>query len=197
MVLPASLFVASVSNQLIELFTGGGSYLSGSGPLEIIGIFYFFPATQLVAYSVLQATGKTNVVLTVGAITAVTGVAASLILIPFLKLNGAALSTSIVGLIGSSSSMYFAREYAGRLHNKDNLYFYAKSIIASGVPFGALYVLSSLFHSHGLLTLFPYFAIGALIYIIMLRALRIVNEEDRTYLEHLLGKRARRILSYI
>ncbi len=196
-VLPASFFVAAVSNQLVSLSTGGGGYLQGSAPLAIIGIFYLFPAMQLVVYSVLQATGKTNQVLVVGGASAATGVAASLLLVPTLKLDGAALSTSLVGLVGTVVAMYFAREYLGQVIDKRNLLFYGKSLVASVIPLVVLYFLSKLYFSHGLLTLIPYFLIGALLYLGLLKVLKLLSDEDRSYLEHLLPRRAKRILSYV
>ena len=196
-VLPASFFVAAVSNQLVSLFTGGGGYLEGSAPLAIIGIFYLFPAMQLVVYSVLQATGKTNQVLVVGGVSAATGVAASLLLVPTLKLDGAALSTSLVGLVGTVVAMYFAKEYLGQVTDRKNLMFYGKSLVASAIPLVVLYFLSRLYFSHGLLTLIPYFLIGALLYLGLLKVFKLLSDEDRSYLEHLLPRKAKRILSYI
>ena len=194
-VLPASLFVAAVSSQLLILYTNDGNYLAGSGALEIIAGFYIFPSMQIVLYSVLQAIGKTKQVLIVGGATAATGILASVTLVPIFGLDGAALSTSIIGLIGTVVAMYLAREYTGLL--RDSTAFYSKAVFASVTPFIVLYLLSTYYFSHGLLSLIPDFAIGFLSYAALIKSLKLLSEEDRGYLVHLVpGKRAKRLLNH-
>ncbi|MHB8567852.1 MAG: oligosaccharide flippase family protein [Nitrososphaerales archaeon] len=196
LVLPASLLVASVSNQVLILFTGGGKYLSGSGSLEIIATFYLFPAIQLVIYSVLQATGRTKQVLIVGGVTAITGVGASLVLVPVLGLDGAAISTVLVGLFGAIVAVYLARDYLGKTLSRTQSTFYSKAIISSAIPFAIILALST-FLSDGVLSLFPYLLLGLLVYLGLVKAFGILNEEDRGYLTHVLPGRLKRILGYI
>ena len=59
LVLPASMLVAALSNQLIEFFSGGGAYLAGSFSLELIALFYLFVALQTILVVLFMAIGKT------------------------------------------------------------------------------------------------------------------------------------------
>lgn len=134
--------------------------------------------------------------LIVGGATATTGILASLTLVPIFGLEGAALSTSIIGMIGTVVALYLAREYASLVLLKESAVFYSKAIISSISPFIVLYLLSTYYFSHGLFSLIPDFVIGAVLYIGLIKVLKILSEEDRGYLVHLIpGKRAKQLLS--
>ncbi len=191
--LPASLLLAALAPQLLSLFSGGGAYLSAIGPLEIISATYIFYGVQLMVYSILQAIGHTVQALIAGIAAAVADVGFALLLIPGFGMNGGASSRALETLMGTIVSLYFVRQYLGKL---DSLAFYAKGIVASVVPFAAVYALSA-FVSVRTLTLIPYSIIYAGLFLLCIKGLKVLNEEDRGFIAHLLPQSFKRLLQYL
>jgi O-antigen/teichoic acid export membrane protein len=180
-VLPASFFAAAVAAQLFGLFSGGGVYSAGVPFLLLITLFYSFTAVQSSAVFVLQGVGKVREVLAVGVAAAGTDIALSVSLVPRLGLAGAADSRVTVMVVGCALSLYFLRGYLPRV----NYPFLGKALVASAVPALAVYLLSALV-SDRVLTLVPYAAVGGAAFVACARGLRLLSDEDRAYLGHLL-----------
>jgi O-antigen/teichoic acid export membrane protein len=191
--LPASFMIAALAPQLITLFAGKASYLVGVGPLDIIAFLYVFAALYSVAVFLLQAVGKTTQVLVAGAVTAAVDVGLSLLLVPMFGLDGAAVSRVAVALIGTFVGLYYSRKYLGSF---DSAKFYLKCLVCAVVPFSASYVLTT-YVSSGLLTLVPYGIISILLFIACLKGLRVLTEQDKGFISHLLPSFAKGILKHI
>jgi O-antigen/teichoic acid export membrane protein len=191
-VLPASLLIAALSRQLIILFSGGGQgYLAGAGSLEVISAFYAFVGIQTVIYCLLQAMGKTIQALSICAVTTITDFAVAIVLVPSYGILGAAIARDIAAAIGMFAALYVGREYIeSRL---DTVGFYLKATIVSAAPFVLVWILSNYF-SWRLLTIVPYTAVGGVTFVLCLRALHVLNREDKTFFAHALPSFARKIL---
>jgi O-antigen/teichoic acid export membrane protein len=181
-ILPASLFAAAVASQLFDLFSGGGAYAQGIPYLQLITIFYFFYAVQSVAIFILQAVGKTREVLIVGIITALGEIGLSLSLVPGFGLAGAAASRVTIMAAGCALSLYFLRSY---LKGSTRYSFLAKALLSSVVTAASVLALST-FVSNRVLSLLPYSVIGVLLYLGCARVLKLFNDEDRSFVVHLL-----------
>ena len=190
--LPASLLMAGLSGQLLSLFSGGGSYLSATGALEIIAITYFFFGLQSILYSILQATGHSVQALVSGIGAAIADIGLALLLVPSFGMLGGAGSRSLEALIGIIVSIYFVRHY---LRNLDSYAFYLKGIIASVIPFTLVFLLSD-FVSSRTLTLIPYSIIGFVTFLVCIRAMKLLTEEDRIFLAHVIPRRLDKFLHY-
>ncbi|MDE1854298.1 MAG: oligosaccharide flippase family protein [Thaumarchaeota archaeon] len=180
--LPASLFAAAMAPQLFDLFSGGGNYSQGIPYLQLITLFYVFTAIQTIAIAILQGVSRTRQVLVVGAVTALGEVALSVSLVPTLGLAGAAISRVVIFLVGCSLSLYFIRQY---LPKPVDVAFYAKALVASGGLALAVYI-PSVMISNRVLTLVPYTVLGIGLYLVLAKLLKLLNDEDRLYLAHLL-----------
>lgn len=192
-ILPASFVLAGLSQQLLTLFSGGGSYLGGVAPMELIAFFYVFVALQGIAIYLLQAVGRTKQAMVAGIASAGVDISFSLLLVPELGLVGAALSKIATAVVGLAVAVYYSREYVRKL---DNLGFYVKCVISSAVPFTACYVLTE-FVSSRIITLVPYALVSGFLFLLCLKVLRVLTEEDRRYLSHLLPSFGQRVLKYI
>jgi O-antigen/teichoic acid export membrane protein len=192
-ILPASLLVAGVSAQLLELFTSGGAYLSGTLTLELLGIFYVFVAIQSVLLVLLQARGKTAQVIIVGIITAGTDIGVALILVPHFGLAGAVTSKVAVSIDGASTLLWFTRAY---LKDLDRWSFYLRGLSASGIPFVIVILLSTLI-SDRLLTLIPYTALFVFVYLGCIKLFGVLTAEDRGYLSQILPGRLNKLAAYL
>lgn len=177
-VLPASLLVAAVSPQLLELFSGGARYKSGSEPLQIIAVFYLFFAIQYVIYSILQAKGNTLQVFVITAITAGTIVGSSALLVPQFGLVGASIARSISAIVGMFAACYMARDF---LRNLSETVFYSKAIVSAAVPFALDWGLTT-FVSARAWTIIPYTIIGGAVFLALLYFLRVLSKEDKEFL---------------
>jgi O-antigen/teichoic acid export membrane protein len=191
-VLPASLLVASVSSQLLELFIGG-AYLAGSFTLELVAIFYVFLAIQTILLVLLQAAGKTLQVIVVGVITAATDIGVAVVLVPHFGLVGAVVSKVAVYLDGTLVSLYLTRIY---LKNLDKSAFYVKATIAALIPFVIVFFLS-FYMSSRVLTLIPYTLLYMLLFLVCVKWFRLISPEDRTFLRHTLPGSLRKVADYI
>jgi O-antigen/teichoic acid export membrane protein len=180
--LPASLFAAAMAPQLFNLFSGGGAYIAGIPYLEIITVFYVFTAVQTVATSIMQGVSRTRQVLIVGAITALGEVALSASLVPGFGLAGAAYSRVSMFVVGCGLSLFFIRRYLPR---PVDYRFLAKALLASIIPALIVYVQTALV-SNRVITIVPYTLLGLAVFAVCARLLRLLSDEDKSYLSHLL-----------
>ena len=192
-VLPASLLVASVSTQLLEIFTGGGVYLLGTLTLQLIATFYVFVAVQTILLVLLQAVGKTVQVIIVGGVSAATDIGIAVLLVPHFGLAGAVTGKVAASLDGAVVSIYLARTY---LKNLDKSSFYLKSSVAALIPFVIVFPLSFSISSR-VLTVIPYTLLYCLLFLICAKILRLVSAEDRTFLRHTLPGPLRKFADYL
>ena len=193
-VLPASLFVAATSPQLLLIFSGQSSYLEGSISLELIATFYSLLAIQTVIYSVLQALGRTLQVLLITVATTSTEIGGSLVLVPHFGLLGAAVGRVLAASVGMIVSIQLAR---GLLFKKrENQGFYWKVIFSAIVPFFTILYLSN-FVSHAIWTLAPYSLASGLLFLFCIRALKVLNNEDRALLAHILPEELKKLVAYV
>lgn len=191
--LPASLLLAGLSYQLLSLFSGGGSYLSATLALEIIAATYLFYGLQYVTSSTLQATGLTLQALSASAIAAASDVGLALLLVPRFGMAGGAASRALETLVGAIISIYFVRSY---LRNLDSKVFYFKVTIASVLPFALVFSLSQ-FVSDRAITLIPYSIVGIGAYLLCVKAMKLLKEEDRVFIAHVVPARFHKFLDYL
>jgi O-antigen/teichoic acid export membrane protein len=191
--LPASLLMASLSVQLLFLFSGGGSYLSAVQALQLMAGTYLFYGAQLMITSLLQAIDRTVQVLIVVAVAAVTDFGLAVLLVPSLGMIGGATSRALEALIGLIIAVYFVRRY---FVNLDSKIFYLKGLLASLLPFAIVLALSS-FVSDRTLTLIPYSIIGVLAFLACIKTMKILSNEDRIFICHLLPSQLHKFLDYI
>jgi O-antigen/teichoic acid export membrane protein len=194
-VLPASLFVAAASPQLLLIFSGQSSYLQGSISLELIAAFYSLLAIQTVIYSVLQALGRTFHVLLITLATTSAEIGGSLLLVPQVGLLGAAVGRVIAATAGMIVSIYLAKELLAKKKENQNG-FYWKGIFSAVLPFLVILFLSS-FLSHSVWTLVPYSIVAMVLFLFCTRSLKVLNNEDRVLLANILPGRLRKLLAYV
>lgn len=190
--LPASFLMAALSSQLLTLFSGGGIYLAGAEPLQVIAITYIIFAIHFPIYSALQAIGRTVQLLIAGAIVVAMDVSFAFLLVPTFGILGASLDKAIVALVWMVSTMYFARDYLRRM---DPCLFYIKAFISAAVPFGVVLELSAI--SNRTITIIPYSLIGAALFLICVKATKLLTEEDRALISHLLPAQMRVVLRHL
>ena len=179
--IPVSFAVVGLSKQMIRLFSGGAAgYLTANPSLQLMSFFFLFVAMQGILTSLLLSTGKTAQVMLIGMVTVGLDLALSVLLVPDLGILGAATSRIVVDVAGCVMAVYLTKSY---LAGVADIGFHAKVLVASFVMLGVLFSLSK-FVSNRTLTLIPYALIGGVVLLLCARALRLLTEEDKRYLEH-------------
>ncbi|MGI0078222.1 MAG: oligosaccharide flippase family protein [Nitrososphaerales archaeon] len=192
-VLPASFVLAGLSPQLLTFFSGGGSYLGGVVPMELMAFFYVFYGLEAISIYLLQAVGRTTRAMVAGIASAGIVIGLSVLLVPELGLVGAALSRVAAVAAGLAVAIYYSRKY---VRNLDNLEFYVKCVVCSAVPFAVSYLLTT-FVSSMTVTLVPYALLSGFLFLFCLKVLGVLSEEDRRYLSDILPSFGQRVLKYI
>jgi O-antigen/teichoic acid export membrane protein len=203
-VLPASLFVAATSSQFLLVFSGQSRFLQGSLSLELVTIFYSLLAVQTVIYSVLQALGRTLHILFITMASTSVEIGGSLLLVPHVGLLGAAVGRVSAAFVGMIVSIYFARELfvsnrrkkEGEEGKQNNKFYYWKGIISAIVPFLVIIFLSNFF-SHSIWTIVPYAVLAGILFLVCVRATKLLNNEDRVLLAHIFPRRLKKLLVYL
>ncbi|HVC27806.1 MAG TPA: flippase [Nitrososphaerales archaeon] len=189
--IPVSFALVGLSKQMIRLFAGGVStYLLANPSLQMMSAFFLFVAMQGILTSLLLSTGKTTQVMLIGVVTVVLDVALSVLLVPNFGLLGAATSRTLVDIAGFLMALYLTRSY---LRGVADIGFQVKLIASSLVMLGVLFGMSK-FISNRALTLVPYSIIGVAVLLLCVRAVRLLTEEDKRYLEHFMPRTVGRLM---
>jgi stage V sporulation protein B len=191
-VLPASFFLASVSFQLTELFSGGGVYLYGLTTLEITSLLYIFNAIALTCNSLFQGIGKTWYVFLVSSAIVLSDVTLSLILVPRIGLLGAGIGRAFSGMLGGVLGIHYAKKFA-YLPNRN---FVIKVFLSSIFPSSAVLAMS-VFVSNELVTIFLYSVVELVAFILFLKLFGVLNERDIAILEEALPRFFRPVLKFL
>ncbi len=179
--IPVSFALVGLSTQMIKLFAGENpSYLVANPSLQVMSGLFLFVAMQGILTSLLLSLGKTTQVMVIGIVTVSLDLALSLLLVPNFGLLGAATSRSLVDIAGFLMALGLTKNY---LAGVVDLAFHVKIFTASGIMLAVLQSLSK-FVSHRPLTLLPYALIGVAVLLVSAKALHILTEQDKRYLEH-------------
>ena len=90
---------------------------------------------------------------------------------------------------GCGHSLYYIRKYLPSFDSR----FYARALAGSAVPFVVVHVLS-FFVSDRVLASVPYTILGALLFVARAKAKKLVTQEDKAYLSHLIPGQLRWLL---
>jgi O-antigen/teichoic acid export membrane protein len=190
--LPASFLVAALSSQLVKLFSNGGIYLGGLASLELIALTYIFIGVQTAIGTLLMATGRTMNALAVAASSAIVDIVASSVLVLSYGLIGAAVAKALVGIVGMIIAVYYVRNY---IKNLDSYFFYFKAIVASFIPFVVVFSLS-LFVSNRTISIIPYVLLWACLFLLSVKWFKLLSDEDKVLISHLLPSKFQKMLNY-
>ena len=191
--LPASLLFAAMPNQFLTLFSSNSGYLAGAESMQLIAAFYLFVGIQSMVFSMLQAVGKTIEAMVLGIVTSATDIAFAVLLVPQFGILGDAMSRDAVAVIGAIVSLYLGRQY---IRQHDGATFYLKALTAAAIPAVLVYSLTTLVSQH-LVTLVPYALVGTITYIACLKGLKLISEQDKEFISHILPRPLHRILRWL
>jgi polysaccharide transporter, PST family len=187
---PLALILFSTSNAVITLFAGQ-EYEGGYTVLAILSLFALTYAISPALSNLLLIYGKTLTILLLSLIP----VALSLSIIPFISylgLNGLAFMKGLSILIGFILSLYTLSKVVKIRFDKVALI----KIFSSSVIMALIIILiEGIYYSKFLLPL--YIGVGGGIYILSLRLLRVIDEQDVSFLNQVFGTKMGLIISKI
>jgi stage V sporulation protein B len=192
-ILPASMIQAGVSGQILSLFSGGSVYLQGTTSLQVLSLLFIFVPLQGLVTALLQAVGQTMKAMVLGIAMVASVVLFSIILIPIFRIEGAALANALISLVGFLIGVYYTKDFLGM---SKTYFFYAKVAVGSTAALIVTLTLST-FVSSRTLTVIPYALIGGLIFLISVRNLNMLTDEDRSNFTHIIPSSFRWILRYL
>ena len=185
---PLTLGLFSTSRPIITLFAGQ-QYESGYTVLSILSIFALVYTISPAFSNLLLIYGKTFTILLLSLIP----VAVSLSTIPliwYLGLNGLALMKGLSILIGFTLSLYVL---SGVVKIRLNRLALLKIYSSSAIMALTILVAEHIYYSRFLLPL--YIALGGAVYILTLRFLKVLDEQDLTLLNRVFGAKIGSIIS--
>jgi len=191
--LPSSFILAGVSGQALEIFAGNRVYLSGITALQILCLLFVIGSIQGVFTSLLQALGRTLLIMIIGLLSVLTVTVISVLLIPIYGITGAALGNALLGVSGIGIPLIFTRKY---VRGVGQFGFYSKVLVSSLLSFVTMSELANRISSSPF-TILPYTVIGTGIFLILLRAFRTLNAEDKKHLKNFLPISLQRLISLL
>jgi O-antigen/teichoic acid export membrane protein len=169
LVLPITLLVSATSSNLVA-FLYSSEYLAAAEPLKILAFNGFFLLVLAILYSIINASGKPHISLTIVSSLIPILVTLNLILIPSHGLVGAALAITITSLVGSlGASCYVIRKFRALLSPVSGLRIAFASIL--------VYLISLRYQFSGFLIIVTYMIMFSL-YFGLLFIMREIKKED-------------------
>lgn len=196
---PAALGIAALSPMILT-FLGGKSYEGASSALLIIMIISSVFITSNILTQVIAAIRRTKLFIYSSGFALAANVAFSIILIPKFGLIGAALGFSSVYAATFIILYYFARkENVVRFDLSGLSKVWASSIIMFAVVTSVRDIIQPSLH-YSLFTLPGYILLGAFVYLVSARLMKVFSHEDKTMILSLFPERyskIRKILYYV
>ncbi len=194
---PASFGLAAISKSIMALLFGW-EYTAGSIPLAILAIFSILASFSIIASTALQALGRTMVFLKITLTTIIADFAVSVVLIPSLTINGAAIARSSMIVVGFIYTFY---ELKQQIKVEVNWKSMIKTFTASLVMAVPL-VLFDMFYSgkiimNAALSVSIEITFGILIYGIVMFLFKAFDGEDFELLQKMMPKPLVQILDHL
>jgi len=172
--IPMAVGLAVVAYPTITVFVGP-SYAPGSTALTIISIATAITCLAPLVDSVLLSLGSTRVVMEGSIISIVGSAVAGYPLVQFIGINGAALTRAALLVVGFSYTAYRLAKTHGLRIDREAL---RKSFIGSAAMALVVLLFELLFANRYLLPV--YIALGALVYLLTIKRIRLVRSADIT-----------------
>jgi O-antigen/teichoic acid export membrane protein len=185
---PLAIGLAATAYPIIELFFGV-SYASGWLSLSIVSIAVALTSAGIIINNLLLCLGRTRIILEANVIGVLVGAVLSALLVPYLGSVGAAFGRASLVSASFAYSAYKLKRNYGLPIDIETL---QKCLLCTLIML-AVIVPIELLLSDKYMTPF-YIIIGGIVYILTLRLLKMINEQDMQLLEEILPERLRNVV---
>jgi len=183
--MPLAFALLATARPALTLLVGG-AYQSGVIPLAVLALGSIASIIALSLSPVLIVLNETVLAALTSILTIPLGVAVEFVLIPVLGILGASIARALSMLLSLLLTLYFVRR---KITVKLDFQAILKSVLASGGMALAMEAFQLVYYSRFLLPV--YLAVGFLVYLLGMRALKAVGTVDIDLLRHTLGPRFR------
>jgi O-antigen/teichoic acid export membrane protein len=180
---PLSLGLLATAKPALILFVGQ-AYSEGTGPLMILSAIFALTAFTIALGPILLAIEKTWISSAITVLSVLVGVATGVILMPLSGILGASIARGLAMTLSSAVTVIVLKRHIQLQLDFSSI---LKSLLASTVM--ATVVFASQIAVYDKLLLPIYVLIGVFVYVLMLRFLKAVKEEDIDLIRELLGER--------
>jgi O-antigen/teichoic acid export membrane protein len=191
---PLGFGLLATAKPAITLFVGE-AYVGGYLPLVIFTGAFAVTAFATALGPVFLALEETIASAAITAVTTATGLAAAYMLLPIWGIEGAAAARALTIIL---VAIFTVRVLKSKIGLQLDLTMIAKTMLSGATMAAALFMVQLARYSKFLLPL--YVLVGGIVYIMMLRLLKVVHTSDLELLDDFLGKRLSlfaRILSWM
>jgi O-antigen/teichoic acid export membrane protein len=185
--MPMAFALLATARPALTLLVGR-SYEGGALPLAVLALASTASIVALSLSPILIVLNETLLAALTAILPLPFSVAVALISIPTLGILGAAIARGLSMVLGLLLTSYFVRR---KISADLDYQAIIKSVAASGTMALTMEAVQLLYYSRFLLPL--YLVVGALVYLLAMRALRAMNTADIELLRHTLGPRSGRI----
>jgi O-antigen/teichoic acid export membrane protein len=185
--MPLAIGLAATAYPIIQLFFGE-SYTSGSLPVVIVSVVVALTSAVVIVNNLLLSLGKTRVILEASAISVTVGAAFSAFLVSSLGSTGAAIGRAALLSASFAYSAYRLRKAFGLYFDMDA---FKMSLVCSVTMVVSVIAAQLLLMVKYMLPL--YITVGAAVYFLMLRFLKVLNNQDAQLLKEVLPTRFQRL----
>jgi len=181
--IPLALGLFATAKPTLALLLGG-QYEYGSTALQILTIFFSVTLLGNAFGNILLLLGMTVTASGVAIASVASSLFAAFLLVPYLGIDGAAISRGAAMMVGFILTLALARTRMKLAVDREAFW---KSLAASLVMAGAVEIVQHLWYDHHLLLVYVMF--GGCVYLIGLRLLKAIRPSDIRLVKQLLGKR--------
>jgi O-antigen/teichoic acid export membrane protein len=180
---PLAFGLLATAKPALTLFVGQ-AYVGGVVPLMILCLAFALSAFSLALGPMLTALAKTREILWITATSTVFALVSAYILIPFMGIIGASEARGVASAASLGLTIFVLKRMRAMSLDVEMAW---KSIVAGAGMTGTLIVVQMIIYSKTLLPL--YVVMGVLVYLVLLRVLNAVREQDIELIERYLGAR--------
>ena len=174
--IPAALGIAALSRIILYEFAGT-QYTIAYIPLMIIMFITSFFIGFVVLSSGISSIRKTKIFVYSSALSLSSNVVLSVVLIPMFNIIGAAIAYSSMNAVNFAIVYYYARKFGVNNYDIPRV---IRIWLSSLIMFGAIFVIQGMF-PYSMLNIFIYILLGLAIYMVEIKAFRLISAEEMDY----------------
>ncbi len=175
--IPAALGIAALSRIILYEFAGN-QYTIAYIPLMIIMFITSFFIGSVVLSSGISSIRKTKIFVYSSALSLSSNVVLSIVLIPMFNIIGAAIAYSSMNAVNFAIVYHYARKFGVNNYDIPRV---IRIWLSSLIMFGAIFVLQGMF-PYSMLNIFIYILLGLAIYMVEIKAFRLISAEEMDYI---------------
>lgn len=181
--IPFSLGLLATARPALTLFVGQ-VYVGGAGPLMILALVFGLTVFGITLSPMLLALSETRLVMWITFASMVAGLVSAYLLLPISDILGASIARGFTLIITTALTVVILHRKKAMCLDVEAIW---KTIVAGTLMAGVLVIVQMVMYSGLLLP--AYIVLGGAVYLVVLRVLKTVHEEDVNFISRYFGSR--------